>query len=290
MTFADLKNKINKITVWKKGDQRAPHKPLLILYALGELQTRNQLTIPYADVKDRLKQLLIDFGPKRSSYHPEEPFVRLEKDGIWKLNQPVLTKDIRPKFLIEHQVVGTFPEEVKSVLQKDKGRIKEIAEIILNSHFPETMHEDILSAVGLTFESGKRIRDPQFRDRILRAYGYQCCICGFNVRLGSSLVAVEAAHIKWHQYKGPDTEENGIALCSMHHKLFDRGVFTIDQELKVLVSEDAYGNNGFDEWLMRFHGREIAAPIRPRYKPHDDFISWHVREVFKGSGRYFQED
>lgn len=76
----------------------------------------------------------------------------------------------------------------------------------------------------------------------------------------------------------------------MHHKLFDRGVFTIDQELKLLVSEDAYGNNGFDEWLMRFHGKEIATPIRPQYKPHDDFILWNVREVFKGAGRYLQED
>lgn len=205
MTFEDLKNKINNITVWKKGDEKAPHKPLLILYGLSELGSGKQSAIRFAEAKDRLKQLLIDFGPKRSSYHPEEPFVRLEKDGIWQLNLAVSTKDIRPKFLIEHDVVGTFPDEVKSILQKNKERIKEVAEIILNGHFPETMHEDILSAVGLTFETGKRVRDTQFRERILRAYGYQCCICGFNVRnvrLGNSLVAVEAAHIKWHQYKG----------------------------------------------------------------------------------------
>lgn len=289
MTFEDLKNKINNITVWKKGDERAPHKPLLILYALGELQNPIQSAIRFVDVKDRLKQLLIDFGPKRYSYHPEEPFVRLVKDGIWELDQTVPTKDIRPKFLIEHDVVGAFPAEVKSILQENKEKIKEVAEIILNNHFPESMHEDILSAVGLTFETGKRIRDPQFRDRILRAYEYQCCVCGFNVRLGNSLVAVEAAHIKWHQYKGPDTEENGIALCSMHHKLFDRGVFTIDRELKMLVSEDAYGNNGFDEWLMKYHGKVIAKPIRPQYKPLEDFVLWHVREVFKGVGRYTQE-
>src|SRR5258708_26302042 len=25
------------VSVWKKGDERAPHKPLLILYALGKL-------------------------------------------------------------------------------------------------------------------------------------------------------------------------------------------------------------------------------------------------------------
>lgn len=131
------------------------------------------------------------------------------------------------------------------------------------------MHEDVLSAVGLSFDTVRK-RDPQFRDRILKAYGYQCAICGFSVRLGHSLIAVEAAHIKWHQYKGPDTEDNGVALCSMHHKLFDRGVFTISQELKILVSEDAHGSKGFDDWLMKFHGQAISKPIRPEYKPRED--------------------
>lgn len=46
---------------------------------------------------------------------------------------------------------------------------------------------------------------------------------------------------------GPDTEENGVALCSMHLKLFDRGVFTITEERELLVAEQAHGTNGFDE-------------------------------------------
>ena len=90
----------------------------------------------------------------------------MEKDGIWQLSQAVSPKDIRPRFLTENDVVGTFPEEVISVLQKNTKRIKEIVEIILDNHFPESIHEDILSALGLTFETGKRLRDPQFRERI----------------------------------------------------------------------------------------------------------------------------
>lgn len=75
--------------------------------------------------------------------------------------------------------------------------------------------------IGLDIEfKGKRSRDPNFRNKILRAYKYSCAVCGFNVRLGNNLVGIEAAHIKWHQAGGPDREDNGIALCSMHHKLF----------------------------------------------------------------------
>lgn len=90
------------------------------------------------------------------------------------------------------------------------------------------------------------------------------------------------AHIKWHQVGGPDSEENGIALCSLHHKLFDRGVFSLSGSKQLLVAENAHGTNGFEEWLMRFHGKEICSPVHPNYAPKEAFINWHVREVFKG--------
>ncbi|NLA46738.1 MAG: hypothetical protein GX866_04260, partial [Firmicutes bacterium] len=134
--------------------------------------------------------------------------------------------------------------------------------------------------------AAKTRRSPDFRNRILRAYEYQCAVCGFNVRLGDTLVAVEAAHIKWHQYGGPDCEENGIALCSMHHKLFDKGVFTLDQSLVFRVAEEAHGTFGFEEWLMRYHGRPIRQPQKPDYYPNENYINWHVREVFRGPSRY----
>lgn len=38
---------------------------------------------------------------------------------------------------------------------------------------------------------------------------------------------------------------NGVALCSLHHKLFDRGVFTVTESLDVVVSEQANGSVGF---------------------------------------------
>jgi putative restriction endonuclease len=72
-------------------------------------------------------------------------------------------------------------------------------------------------------------------------------VCGFDVRLGNILIAVEAAHIKWHQAGGPDEERNGLALCSLHHKLFDRGVFTISNSMSVIVSESANGTKGFQD-------------------------------------------
>ena len=36
MDIKQLQNIIADITIWRKGDQRAPHKPLLLLYALSQ--------------------------------------------------------------------------------------------------------------------------------------------------------------------------------------------------------------------------------------------------------------
>ncbi len=105
-------------------------------------------------------------------------------------------------------------------------------------------------------------RDPKFRANILRAYEYRCAVCGFDVRLGHQPFALEAAHIKWRQAGGPDLEVNGLAHCSLHHKLFDRGAFTLTNDLAVLVSGDAHGTSGFQEWLNRFHGEKLNFPQR----------------------------
>lgn len=80
-------------------------------------------------------------------------------------------------------------------------------------------------------------------------------------------------------------ENNGIALCSLHHKLFDRGAFTIAQDMKLQVSEIAHGTTGFNEWLLVFHDRKIRPPQRQSYFPGTDYVKWHVREVFKGYAR-----
>ncbi|MBD3842474.1 MAG: HNH endonuclease [Campylobacterales bacterium] len=290
MNLEELKDSISNLTIWKKGNQRAPHKPLLILYALGQLQKNDLRLLPYEKVGNDLKQLLIDFGPIRKSYHPKEPFVRLSRDRIWELDKEVILSNPNNRKLLSDHVSGGFIPEVYNVLKSNMDHIPKLAQIILDQHFPSTIHEDILSAVGLDFSVNlfkRRKRDSKFRDKILRAYGYSCAVCGFNVRLAHALVGVEAAHIKWHQAGGPDVEENGIALCSLHHKLFDRGVFTINNERKMVVSQDAHGTNGFDEWLMRYHGNMIMKPIEESYYPKDEIIYWHVREVFKGPERYY---
>ena len=296
MNKDNLLESIKDLNIWKKNDQRAPHKPLLILYALAQLQNNNKQWLDYHTVSEELKKLLIDFGPYRKSYHPEQPFVRLVNDGLWQIKTDESSVDnfparseIKDNWLKKHDASGGFNDDVYNILRNNNSLIREVSESLLEMHFPESIHEDILSAVGLDISyttSQKSKRDSSFRERILIAYGYSCAVCGFNVRLGQKLVGVEAAHIKWHQAGGPDIENNGIALCSMHHKLYDHGVFTINTDHRLIVSKNAHGSSGLDDWLLRYHREQVKRPIEVSYMPHLEFLDWNVREVFKGEGRY----
>jgi putative restriction endonuclease len=62
-TDQEILDRFAKITVWKAGGERAPHKPLLILYALAALQRGEDRLIPFDRIEEDLGRLLRDFGP-----------------------------------------------------------------------------------------------------------------------------------------------------------------------------------------------------------------------------------
>ncbi len=287
----DILHAFDRISVWTRGSQRAPHKPLLILLALGALARGAPNAFPFRQVDPKLTELLKEFGPPRASYHPEYPFWRLQNDGIWRVGgrdrfqRRKGQTDVPRRQLIDGDAVGHFTDDVASHLMGDPSLLATVAMRLLESHFPASLHQDILDAVGLELRSfetvHRRRRDPEFRGRILRAYEQACAVCGFDVRLGNQTLGLEAAHIQWHQAGGPDVEPNGLALCVLHHKAFDLGAFTVTPERLVVVSELVHGRHGFQETLLKFHGRPLRRPLRESYAPATTYLEWHERQVFR---------
>lgn len=284
MNADELKHRIANISVWTNGNKRALHKPLLILYALGCFQ-RSQKTISYIKVKEKLTSLLNEYSnTSKHGQKPYEPFIRLQKDQIWELSEQINPDKFSMKQLSE--VNGSFTKEVSSLLESERNLIKEIADIILEKHFSVTHHKLLLDEVGLNIDSlQSKQRDPKFRIEVLRVYERRCAVCGFNVQLGSNTIALEAAHIKWRGYGGVDSVDNGLSLCSMHHTLFDSGVFTLNKDNQILVSEEAFGREGFSHWLLNHHGKEIIKPISDRYLPNKQYKEWHNDVIFKSPAR-----
>jgi putative restriction endonuclease len=73
-----------KLRQWSRDGVRAPHKPLLLPYALGRFQADAADELPYSAVEADLKQLLVEYGPSRGTT-PAYPFHHLVSDGVWEV-------------------------------------------------------------------------------------------------------------------------------------------------------------------------------------------------------------
>lgn len=79
------------------------------------------------------------------------------------------------------------------------------------------------------------MRDRVFRRIVLRAYDERCAISGLKLINGGRRAEVAAAHIQPVQANGPDLVSNGLALSGTAHRIFDRGMIRLSDELDVLM-------------------------------------------------------
>lgn len=288
----------------------SPHKPLLLLMALARVQRGSPRLFSFSEVEPELKQLLTEFGPSSAPDTRNQPFWYLRNDAggqLWNLELPQALAhqphNAAPgrTALRQAGVAGGFSPQVEKALKADPALIAEVARQLLGSSFPETLHEDISTAIGLDLTvTTQQVREPvpgystehrprrdkTFRERVLRAYEYRCCVCGFDLRIGHIPAGLEAAHIQWHTVGGPDIEPNGLSLCALHHKLFDLGVFTLEPgSLKVVFSEHALSNSRGLTGELRFHGQDLLMPATEDAKPAPQFLDWNWRNVFKREAR-----
>jgi len=104
--------------------------------------------------------------------------------------------------------------------------------------------------------------------------------------MGQQSIGLEAAHIKWFQAKGADDVPNGIAMCSLHHKVFDLGAFKILPNTHQMVfSQHLNGSDATSQRMLAYHGIGIIQPQASEYFPAPANLEWHAKQVFKGPAR-----
>ena len=294
MTRERLLDLFKNLQVWKRHGVRAPHKPLLLLLALGRVLNNKERLVSYSEIEAPMKGLLRRFGPPRGSFHPEYPFSRLPRDQLWDIPGSedlfrIPGREYRVRDLKELGVKGGFPVWVYDFLRRHSDIARDAAQGLLDAHFPESLHDEIRAATGIPYswevrETPERRRDPAFRRQVLREYEYRCAVCNFDVRLGDDLIGLEAAHIMWVAAGGPDKVANGLALCGLHHKALDRGAFGLEAaggNYKVLVSGEVHGQSGPIRWFLDYHDKPLRPPRNRRLDPDPEFVSWHRKEVFR---------
>ncbi len=79
------------------------------------------------------------------------------------------------------------------------------------------------------------VRDTRISHEIKKLYNYECQICKHAIITPSGRYA-EGAHIKplGRPHNGDDSADNIICLCPNHHVMFDKGSFSIDDNLELI--------------------------------------------------------
>ena len=87
--------------------------------------------------------------------------------------------------------------DIAATLKSEPVYVARLGHDLLAAHFPTSLHEDICAAVGLELDatSGRvegqeqRVRDAEFRPRIIRAYEHSCAITGWDLRISNNNAA-----------------------------------------------------------------------------------------------------
>ena len=275
-----------KLRRQQQKNMLAPHKPLLILLAIGAWQQRLELDWEY--VKLNLGGLLRRFTNSRKE-RAVDPFLRLTRDEggrLWVVDGKDLFKEngnVNITSLSKQNPKARFHEDFVAKFLTDKASLKSLVQWLLQD-FPDSLHQDILVQAGVEVELTVAPLTPvskKFRADVMNAYDHQCAVCGFGGRLDTeTAIGVEAAHIQMKSRLGPDKVTNGLALCSLHHKLFDSGAFYIDHNFVLKVS-DKFGGSGKDQALIQYHDQQISLPRNHVKRPDIQYLKWQKRELFK---------
>jgi putative restriction endonuclease len=126
----------------------------------------------------------------------------------------------------------------------------------------------------------QRIRTVQgfFRSAVMASNENRCAMCSININL-----LLNASHIvpwsKDMQRRADPT--NGIALCALHDRAFDRGLLAITDDFKIIASKklETRGHSDFHRIaLLEIDGKTIVLPHR--FYPDREALDFHRQSIF----------
>lgn len=124
-----------------------------------------------------------------------------------------------------------------------------------------------------TMLTERKVRDLQFRKRVLDAYDRRCAFTGLKFINGGGRAEVQAAHIRSVAEGGDDRVTNGIALSGTIHWMFDRGLLSLSNQGKILISQKINDLESLNK-LIPEH-RMAYLPQDEKAKPDPRYLSWH---------------
>lgn len=125
----------------------------------------------------------------------------------------------------------------------------------------------------------QRIHQAFFREAVISSYSETCCVTGLRIR-----ECLIASHIvPWsidEEHRADPT--NGLCLSSTFDRLFDAGLISITDDLRVCVSRILMHATipSTEELISKYNGKPMITPNR--FMPSAERLEWHRSNVFRG--------
>lgn len=284
-------HKLATLRIDKARGNPAPHKPLLLLVILemaekGEITSRDVTLSPNLAFRFSVFWSIV---AQRRNQPPEVrlPFHHLGSSGIW---QP-MTVDCKPSPDKKMTSIIRLDENFFHCL--DDYKFRDRARRILIETEPYFQPEEKVALYSMLqmrpaaskIQEDKELykvsvqtgRDARFRiEVVVIAYKHHCALTSYRMTTLEMESIVDAAHIhQFHDSRNNDPR-NGMALTKNAHWQFDRGLWSLNNDYRVLVNREKFTEEGIPgQRLSDFEGRRIFLPDDPRYWPEQHYLEWH---------------
>lgn len=233
----------------------------------GPLTIMSTLGSRYEDeLMDEANVLRYDYAPSTREHE------NIGLKNVMAAGKPViLLKQVKPKPRPEYMVVAPlFVDGFDD--RRRQFTLSTRADLSPRTDTQEGLVvREIQRAYGATTVQ-TRLHQAYFRRDVLLVHRHRCCVCELRVR-----PLLQGAHIvPDSDAMGVPSVQNGLALCSLHHGAFDRGIvrikpdYTIRVEQAWIAAEDDFAQRT----LSAFEGKSIQLPANPSHRPHPDFLAW----------------
>ncbi len=202
-------------------------------------------------------------------------------DTLYDLLKDNKTREVLKDVIIEKyfssSITKNFSESVPNYLDNIKYDILNDSSEIYKTKMVQ-LQNNLLSD---SFEEEKFVRGGVFKKQIPLLYRNSCAISELQITTNLNLTLIDACHIVPFNASYDDTITNGISLSPTLHRAFDRGLISIDNDYKVIVSNMFIESGESFYSLKQFAGKKILLPENNKYYPNEDNLIWHRENIFK---------
>lgn len=291
--------------------ERAPHKPLLLLAIIEQVKqgmiNANLIAIT-PDLIESFRLYWYRIMPPDRLALIALPFFHLKSDGFWELipqqgkeTNLASQKQMRSVTGLQELALGARLDDALFALLQDASSRDVLTLTLLKVYFSDEAQKALLEQEQINVEAfqysqkllkryaaedqaaqeqSEPVRTQGFRRAIVTAYEHRCAMSGIRIITPDGQSAVEAAHIVPWRISHNDDPTNGLALSPLYHWAFDRGLISVDQDYRVVLSKHLRRDRNIAGDLLAFDQRELILPADEAFYPDLEALEYHRNKIF----------